>query len=150
MRIAIALCVGLMATSATADDVGDVNAAADRFQAAFNENSAEAAALFAADGMLAFFDPVPLLNDGKEAFKQFLAGQFELTESVKWLPVGPRTTRVTGGTAVIGQNMVYVWKPVDGGAESMFVNSMQVWAKIGTEWMLTGIMTNALPHGSAP
>ena len=150
MRIAIALAVGLMATSASADDVSDVNAAADRLLAAYNENSAEAAALFAADGVLVFFDPVPVLNDGKKAFKQFLAGVFEITERAQALPVGPRTTRVTGGTAVIGQNQVFLWKPVDGPAESMFANSMQVWTKIGNAWALTGWMTNALPQGSSP
>ncbi len=150
MRIVLALAVGLLAIPAFAADVDDVNATADRFQAAFNENSAEAAALFAADGVLAFFDPVPVLNTGKEALKQFFGGQFDFTENVQVLPVGPRTTRVTGSTAVIAQNTVYLWKPIDGGAESMFVNSMQVWTKVGNEWMLTGFMTNALPHGTAP
>ena len=136
MRIAIALAVGVIATSAVADDVADVNAAADRFEAAFNENSAEAAALFVADGML--------------AFKQYLAGVFEFTESAQALPVGPRTTRVTGSTAVIGQNHVYLWKPVDGAAESMFVNSLQVWTKVGSEWMVAGWMVRPLPHGTVP
>lgn len=150
MRIAIALSAALIATSAAADDVADVNATADRFRAAFNENSAEAAALFLTDGTLAFYDPVPVLNDGKGAVKGFLGGQFELTESVKVIPTGPRTTRVTGSTAVIAQNIVYVWKPIDGGAESMFVNSMQAWTKVGNEWLLAGIMTSALPHGTAP
>jgi len=150
MKIAIALTIGIVATAAVADDVADVNAAADRLLSAYNENSAEAAALFAADGFLAFYEPVPVLTDGKQAFKQFLAGLFEQTESAQVLPIGPRTTRIAGDTAVIAQNQVYLWKPIDGAAESMFLNSMQVWSKIGNEWLITGWMTNALPHGTVP
>lgn len=150
MRIAALLLVGMFATSAVADDLADVNAAADRLLAAYNENSAEAAALFAAEGFLGFYEPIPLLTDGKEALKQFLAGLFEQTETAQVISVGPRTTRVTGTTAVIAQNRVYVWKPIDGAAESMFLNTMQTWSKIGGEWLITGWMTNALPHGTAP
>ena len=150
MKVLSALVLALLTAVAVADDIVDVNAAADRFQAAFNENSAEAVALFLVEGALGVLDPVPVLNDGKEAVKQFFAGQFEFTEWVKFLPTGPRTTRVTGNTAVIAQNAVFFYKPVDGGAESMFVNAMEVWTKVGSEWLLAGIMTSALPHGTTP
>lgn len=140
----------VLAQVASADDTDDVNAAADRLRAAFNENSAEAAALFAVDGFQGFFDPVPLLNQGTEGLKQFLAGQFQFTEKVQMLPVGPRSTRVTGATATIAQNELFFWKPIDGAAESMFTNSLQVWTKVDGAWMLAGWMTSALPHGTAP
>jgi len=84
------------------------------------------------------------------SLRQFLSGQFELNERVQVLPTGPRTNRLTGSTRVIGQNTVYVWKPIDGAAESMLVNSMQVWTKLDGEWRLTGFMTSALPDGTAP
>lgn len=151
MRIAIVLIwFALSPTIAIADDIADVEATADRYRTAFNENSAEAMALFMVDGILAFIDPIPVLNDGKANLKQFFTGQFDLTEWVKVVATGPRTTRVTGATAVIAQNTAYMWKPVDGAAESMFVNSFEIWTKVGGEWMLAGIMVSALPHGTAP
>lgn len=150
MKIAIAIAVLVVATSSRAGDLEDVNAAADRLRAAFNEPSAEAAALFAAESFLGYFDPIPVLNQGRAGFKQFLAGQIQATESAQMIPYGPRTTQVTGTTAVIAQQELFVWKPIGGGAESMFTNSLQTWTKTADGWELTGWVTTVLPHGTAP
>ncbi len=150
MKLATVVAIVFAAISSQASDVDDVNTAADRLRAAFNENSAEAAVLFASENFLGFFDPVPVLNSGEAGFKQFLGGQFEFTEKVQMIPTGPRTTRVTGSTAVIAQGELFFWKPIDGGAESMFTNSLQTWTKTPEGWLLTGWMTTRLPHGSAP
>ncbi len=32
----------------------------------------------------------------------------------------------------------------------MFVNQITVWSKVEGEWLLTAMMTNALPHGTTP
>ncbi len=150
LPIALALLLTFAASAAHAGDVEDVNATADRFSAALNEHSVEAAMLFVADDVLVHYEPVPLANVGKPAFKQFMTGIFGFTEQWAVIETGPRTTRVTGDSAVLVQNIAYVWKPIDGGQESMFLNSMQTWAKVDGEWLLTGMMTNALPHGTTP
>ncbi len=150
MKTAIVLVSLLVALPALADDVADVNAAADRFATAFNENSSSAVALLAADGVLAYFEPVPVLQGGKDALKAFLQAQFDFTETVQVVPTGPRTTNVTGTTGVVAQPVAYLWKPIDGASESMFVNQITVWSKVEGEWLLTAMMTNALPHGTTP
>ncbi len=66
------------------------------------------------------------------------------------IATGPRTTRVNGSTAVIGQMELFFWKPIDGSAQSMFTNSLQTWTKTADGWLLTGWSTTRMPHGSAP
>ena len=106
--------------------------------------------LFVADDVLTQYEPVPLPNVGKAALRQFMTSIFGFTESWAVIATGPRTTKVTGDSAVLVQNIAYVWKPIDGGQESMFLNSMQTWTQVDGEWLLTGMMTNALPHGTKP
>lgn len=147
---ALALVLILAAPAVDAGDVEDVNVASDRYSAALNEHSVEAAMLFVADDVLTHYEPVPVPNVGKASLKGFMASIFGFTESWQVIATGPRTTRVTGDSAVLAQNIAYVWKPIDGGQQSMFLNSMQTWAKVDGDWLLTGMMTNALPHGTQP